>query len=132
MKLSKFDTKTKAEKGVEIELKDIATGEGSGIFFTILGTDSDAFRDAELERSRDMLAMSKKRGKDYKPSREEIDDGVCKILAACTVGWRGLEDDDGEPIPFSTKAAEELYQKYPRIRDQINVAMADPANFLMG
>ena len=131
MKLSSFDTKTKANGGAEVELKNVATGGGSGVYFTILGTDGDRYRELQAERSRGILDKVKKRGTDAIPSNEEIDRSACEMLAKCTVGWRGLEDDSG-PVPFSYEAAFDIYMKYPRIRDQINVAMADPANFLMG
>ena len=41
MKLSSFDTRTKANSGAEIELKNVATGGGSGVYFVVLGTDGD-------------------------------------------------------------------------------------------
>ena len=41
--IAKFSTKTKVNAGVEFELEDLRTGEGSGAFVTVVGTDSDTF-----------------------------------------------------------------------------------------
>jgi uncharacterized protein CbrC (UPF0167 family) len=132
MKLKSFDTKTLSNRGVEVELKDVKTGKGSGTFFTILGTDSDKFREIKAQRSRDIMDMVKNRGEGYMPSVDEIDLSSCEMLADCTTGWRGLEDESDQPIEFTRDAAVKLYVDYPRIREQINVAMSEYGNFLAG
>lgn len=132
MKLSKFDTVTKSNAGADIPLLDLRTKQPTDVVFTILGTDSDVFKDLQSERGRKLMEEVQARGKGYAPTREDMDRSTCELLAKCTVGWSGLAEDDGTPIPFSQDRAIDIYMRYPRIRDQINTAMADPANFLMG
>jgi len=124
--LKQFDTKTGSNAGVEIELKIIGSGAPSGAFIRVHGIDSDKFRDMQLERARESLEREAKGLPDWTPG--ERDERGVKTLAACTLGWRGL-DDIGD---FSVKAAEALYRDYPAIREQINVAIANRANFLVG
>jgi hypothetical protein len=124
--LKQFDTKTNANAGVEIELKFIGSGAPSGAFIRVLGTDSDAFRDMQLERAREALDREAKGLPDLTP--EERDERGIKTLARCTLGWRGLDGIED----FSIKAAENLYREYPAIREQVNIAIANRANFSMG
>ena len=124
--LKQFDTRTGANAGVDVELRFIGSGAPSGAFIRVLGTDSDVFRAMQLERARESLDRETKGLPDW--TAEERDERGVQSLAACTVGWRGL-DDIGE---FTLKAAADLYRKYPAIREQINVAIADRANFLTG
>jgi len=126
--LTKFDTKTKASKGVEIELKDLRTGKRAGAFITILGADSDQFQDAKTEQAR-ALADSQVNGD--RPGSRQMIEMTCRTLAACTIGWRELEGPDGQPLPFSEFEAQKLYSDYPAIRDQINEEMANRANFVL-
>ena len=48
--IAKFNTATKANHGIEVELLDLATGEGSGAFISVHGTDSKAFKTVVIER----------------------------------------------------------------------------------
>lgn len=129
MKLDQFDTKTRANKGVEMELNDIRTGKPAGAFITLLGKDSDEFRAVKDERSR-MIAERVSTGDRTEFTLEEGDVMACEMLARCTVAWRELENKDGQ-IAFSTEAAKALYLQYPAIREQANVFIADRANFVL-
>ena len=126
MKLSEFDTKTLSNKGVDVELKSLRDNSKTGAFITVLGTDSDAFKDIQIERAREALDRET-RGLPQLTAEERDEQGI-KTLARCTVGWNGI-DGLGE---FSQAAAIELYRNYPAIREQVNVAIADRRNFLLG
>ncbi len=127
-KLSKFNTVERANAGVEIELKDIVTGAGSGAFITIFGIDGDAYAQAKDERARDML-MRSAAGQTTALSREERAVITAQTLARCTKGWRNLEDENGALL-FSYNAAVDLYMGYPAIADQVNEEIARRANFV--
>jgi hypothetical protein len=124
--LKQFDTKTGANAGVEVELKFIGSGAPSGAFIRVLGTDSDVFRDMQIERAREALDREAKGLPEW--TAEERDERSVQTLARCTLGWRGLDGIDD----FSIKAAEALYRDYPAIREQVNIAIANRANFLTG
>lgn len=124
--LAKFDTRTRANQGVEIQLKDLRTGKPAGAFITIIGQDSDRFQEVKTEQARELAdSMSGER-----PTAAMINAMTCRTLAACTLGWRGLDGPDG-PLQFSVSAAEQLYRDYPAIRDQVNEEIADRANFVL-
>lgn len=129
--LARFDTKTKANAGIEIELLDARTGVGSGAFITVRGTDSDEFRAFNADRARIHLERIREHGaKTKQQSAAEADEDGAELLAACTVGWRDLDNEDGTPLAFSPAAAKALYLKYPLIREQIDRAIADRSAFL--
>lgn len=127
--LPDFDTKTGANRGVELQLRHLKTGEPTERFITVLGKDSDAVRAAEMEQQRRYLtARRKKRGADLTP--EELESFTIKRLVAATAGWRGFKNKNGAEIPFSKEAAEELYRGFPGIRDQVAEEMDDDGDFL--
>lgn len=128
--LDRFDTRTRANEGVEIELKHVKTGEPMGCFITVLGTDSDAFRRLKTDRERQALDLISKKGADGDLSAEEREEAALALLAGCTVGWRELEQG-GKPLVFSPAAAAQLYRDYPPIREQVDRAIANRANFLL-
>ena len=129
MKLAKFDTVTKATEGVEVELLDIASGEGSGVFIKVLGTDSKAFKQRSAELSRN--AVDRRRARDGQPADpDENDSDEAELLSNCTVAWRGLENDDGTDLVFTKAKAKELYLNYPLIKEQVDRAISDRARFI--
>lgn len=131
--IAAFDTVAASNKGAEIELKHPVTMEPLGAFVTVLGKDSDIFRQAFRRKVNAKLArdaMAKKRGKDVEPPTVEDSeaDGL-DLLVACTTGWRGLTDG-GEPLEYSPEAARNLYTRAPWIRLQVDEAIGDLANFM--
>jgi hypothetical protein len=128
--LSKFNTVERANAGVEVELKNLATGGGSGAYITLFGMDSERYAEAKEERARDLLARAAA-GLTTTFTREERATFTANTLARCTKGWRGLESEgDGKPLQFSVEEAVELYLRYPAIADQVNEEIARRANFL--
>lgn len=129
MELDRFDTKTRANEGIDFELSDLRTTKGSGVFFRILGSDGDTFQRLATERTRAVAKRLEESGADQL-SREELDELTADMLASLTIGWRNL-DVKGESLPFTLENARMIYKKYPAIRDQINRAVADRGNFLL-
>jgi hypothetical protein len=129
MDLARFDTKTRAAEGVEIELTDLRTGKGAGVFLRMMGMDADEFDDVFVQRQRQMASlMEHSGGKEL--SRAQMVQLTVDLLAACTLGWRGLETA-GVAFEFSAANARRLYTDYPAIREQVNTAVADRTNFLL-
>jgi hypothetical protein len=129
MDLARFDTKTRAGEGVEIELTDLRTGKGSGVFVRMMGMDADEFDEVFVQRQRQMAAMTENNaGRDL--TRAQMVQVTVDLLAACTLGWRGL-DTGGVPYEFNAANARRLYTDYPAIREQVNTAVADRTNFLL-
>ena len=91
----------------------------------LLSADSDAFR------TRQFAALNKRlrSGKKPKLSAEDIDDEAIDLIAACITGWRNIELD-GEAFPYSPDNAKALLRRLPWLREQLDEAIADRANFI--
>lgn len=129
--IAKFDTLTKAEAGIDIDLIDTVTGLPSGIVFIVKGTDSKAYKQAKAKKLREALERARK-GEELSESDDAVHEFGSVLLAACTVGWKNLDDEAGNPIEFSPTKAKELYDTYPMIREQIDRAIADRQAFIKG
>lgn len=127
-KLSNFDTQTRAEEGVEFELKDHFTGEPTGAFVRVRGVDSLAYKKTMAERDRQLREILSSTGKP--PTEEQRLAMTCDMLADLTVSWRGIVDEAGNEIEFSRAKAVELYKKYNLLRDAVDIACADRRAFL--
>lgn len=122
--LDKFDTKTKANAGVEVELRDLRTGAGSGAFITLLGFESDVCVEF-------LDARAKKYLLDPKQSEQSANSRAIDLLVACTTSWRGLDNPDGTQLEFSKEAAKKLYTDYPAILNQVSEFMNERQNFYL-
>lgn len=109
MDLKKFDSITNAEKGVELVLEE-KSEKGEGAALVLLGADSEACRRITHE-----IAQRNRTKRGELTDAEVSAQGVEK-LAACTKGWRGLEEN-GKPLEFSNAAAVKLYTDYPELAD---------------
>jgi hypothetical protein len=123
MKLSRFDSVTRAEAGVDFLLTDPVTKADGAAAITLYGADSAVHKGVRKE----IEAHNKSLGR--APSTEEQEDQVNEILARCTKGWRGLLDDDGDEIPFSQAKAKEIYAAYPEFKDRVSVFIFTRTNF---
>lgn len=127
--LDTFDTIAGAQRGYELELRDPSTDLPCGRFISILGADSDAYRECmrEIQRRR---TERMNRSRRFLATPEELESDALDLLASATTGWRGLAYRDGTPVPFSAAAARDLYRGFPAIRDQVDQAVGDRALFL--
>lgn len=121
--LASLDTAGACDKGAELELRHPVTSEGLGVFITLAGVDSAAFakaqRDCQNARIRNQRPVT----------IQDIEKENLHTLAACTIGWRGLEEG-GKAVAFSHAAAVDLYGRFPWIREQVNAFIGNRGNFL--
>ena len=83
------------------------------------------------------LARLRKLAKPYQRQLEigTIDQGILQrttmqaFAESSLVGWRGITDPDGNEIPFSTKAAFELFQALPDLFDAVFQAAGEIDSF---
>lgn len=134
MDLSKINLTESAESGADLELEHPVTGEvlkdedGKTVSIKLMGIDSAAYRNKQREiQNRRMTRMMKGKGANTMLSDED----ACELLASCTKGWSGFEQD-GEVVKFSHKAAVDLYMEHMWIREQVDAFIADRANFYKG
>ena len=130
--LDDLDVTKRCEIPFEFEYIDEATGKGTGIFFTIIGSHAQVIADytaKELNARRVAEKMAEKRdprGKNPVVVKIEEDIGFStELIALRIVGWRGIEE------PFSRENAVRLCAKNQPIREQILQKSDDLKNFPM-
>lgn len=139
--LADLDTVAASNEGFEMELSHPGTQDSLDIHIRVLGRDSDEYRRVSAEQLRKRVNRMTKGGT-FRPaplSAKEQEAEVVELLAACTMSWRtGDEpvlilgkDAEGNPnkIPFSKAAAKQLYTSHPWVREQVDIAVTDRANF---
>jgi len=131
MDLSRYNVSKMAEKGANLELLDPEDEplmhNKKPVTIKLLGTDSKVWRNMNRDRSRELsYKMQKKRKKQIDFTMSEED--TCEMLAACTLGWEGIEVN-GKTLEFSIEAACEMYIDHLWIREQVDAFIGDRANF---
>lgn len=119
-----------AAAGFELQLTHPRTGAPLEIFITVLGADSAAYKERLLEHQRRAMADFQKTRK-FARTPEQLDADAIELLAAATQAWRNVVVD-GKPLTCSEAAARTLYAdpRFPWIREQVDAAIGDRANFL--
>lgn len=98
---------------------------GAPITISIVGMDSEQFR----TRHRAIINRRLNAGKKAKVTAEEIEAESIDTIAACITGWQHVELD-GKALEFSKANAKALLTRLPWLREQLDEAIADRANFL--
>jgi hypothetical protein len=125
MKLTEFYTVETHEKGVEMRVLD-QHDQPTDVYLTLAGLDSPQCRNAMKEAAK--KAAASEQDAQHTPTALGIltaDD----ILVACTIGWRGMQSDNGETAQFSRKAAIRLYQQAPYVMYQAQQFIYDRRSF---
>ncbi len=120
--LGLFDTKAKAEQGVELEIQHPKQGP-TGIFIQVMGRDSEKVK-AHIKR------MNLRRNAGRTVNNNEEREGA-EFLASITLGWRGITKD-GAPYEFNYDNAVDLYMNYDLVSTQVAAFVFDQVNFLKG
>ena len=133
--LSVFDTVSACNKGFEVELL-LPNGDGSGIFISVLGTDSDEYKKYEREQREYMnrkIMLARKRGQDLKlDSAEMSEEKEIKLLTRITTGWRNMPSLTGDGLlEYNKENVTLVYYKFPSIKRQVDEASGDMQNFPM-
>lgn len=126
-------------KPTEIEIKHPVSGVGTGIFISVLGKDSDAYRGRVRAMAEEQLrrqAMGRNGASDG--SLEKLEQKNIDALVAATVGWRSEADGKSEPVihvgeeklEFSAANGRRIYTEILPIRDQVSEAISELGNFM--
>lgn len=128
-----MDTKTLSEEGVDMTVKNLSgkpltTKDGKPVTIKLLGPDSIAYRKANRDMVRKRVRAAS--ASEPEPTFEEGEAESVALLASLTVGWSGIVNSKGEPVPCTRDAAISLYDRFPAIRDQVDVFVAQRGNFV--
>lgn len=130
--LSSLDTQKGAGEGFRFELRHPKTNEPlTGWWIHVLGSDSESYQE-QLREFRRRRADILKRNLRASYTPEEAEAEGLELLASATRGWSDKLTLDGAPLQFSQDAAKKLYARFPWIKEQVDAAVADRANFLPG
>ncbi len=148
--LASLDTIAASDKGADIViLHPIPPKAPVGIYITVLGKHSEAFRDLVKDRANKRIAKESfdaRRGKFGKPkTAEEFEAEAIEMLCACTVGWGKctVNDDgeiidktastfkfDGEQLSWNVANGKLVYGRMIWLRQQVDDAIGDLENFI--
>jgi len=128
--LSEIDSVDTANKGAPLQLRDVRGAliyrDKEPVAITLLGSDSDTFREVSRANVSRRIANKDRSGIDFEASeREQIE-----LMVACTTGWSNVKDKEGKTIPFTAANAKSLYEAYPAVREQVESFVMDRANFV--
>ena len=131
--LNSIDTVRGSNEGFDVRIYHPGTNEDLDIIINVLGKDSDEFLKVSREQSKKRMAKMSKGGfRNAAPVPiEEIESDGISLLAACTKSWTGVIID-GKEIVCNHNNAVMLYERFPWIKEQIDVAIGDRANFIKG
>lgn len=121
--LEDFDLTTDAERGFDLTLKDPYTGKSTDVVFSVIGSDSRAYRSAKAEAFRANLKTAREDGE-----QEDADELNARIYAKCVRNWEGLSLK-GQPLEYSPENALTVLKRFPWISDQIAAAVENRLNF---
>lgn len=145
--LSSIDTVKGSNDGFDVRIYHPGTNEDLDIVIFVLGKDSDEFQKVTRSQSKRRMAKIQKGGfRSPNIPVEEVEQNGIELLAACTTGWKTLAAKcgkgetpepekktillDGSELEFSVDAAVSLYERFPWIKEQVDIAIGDRANFI--
>lgn len=136
--LASLDTVAACDAGTEIELLHPTTGDPLGIFISVLGRDSQVFKEYTRQSINTRLrkeAINRKRGRDPEVATvEAAEEDSLGALIACTRGWRTGDEKTiqfkGEQLAFTPANASLIYRSLPWIKHQVDEGIGDLANFM--
>lgn len=130
--LSSIDTVKGANEGFDVQIYHPGTNEDLGISITVLGKDSDEFQKISRQHSKKRMAKITKGGfRGATIPLEEIEQDALELLAAVTKAWKNVVVD-GNDLPFTKENAVAIYERFPWIKEQVDVAIGDRSNFIKG
>ena len=129
--LVNIDTVKGANEGFDVQIYHPGTNEDLDITIRVLGKDADEF--VRVNRAQHKKRMAKMTKGGFRAgsslSAEEIDQDGLALLAACTKSWVGVVVD-GKAVECTIDNAVMIYERFPWIKEQVDIAIGDRANFI--
>lgn len=132
--IGRLETLTKSEKGVKMELihpasmSQVLREDGEPVTITLLGANSEAFREAQRQ-VQDRRATRVAKG--AKTTTDDVRGEDFHILMACTVDWT-FDKLDGQPFPFNRENSRKFWgdRRFDWIFRAAIVFIVQEGNFL--
>ena len=135
MDLATIDTVKGANAGFDVKIYHPGTNEDIGVNIRVLGKDSDEFqRISRAQKKRHMDKLTKGGFRGANIPLESIEQDAIDLLASLTKGWKQEDKStitlDGEELACTKENAVAVYERFPWIKEQIDAAIGDRANFI--
>lgn len=132
--LSALDTIAACNKPQEFELVHPVSRMGLGVFWSVVGKDSDAYR-GRIRAMADETLRRQNAGMPGDTSLSKIEAKNIDTLVAATTGWRGPKGDGvvtlaGTDLQFTTDNVRKVLTDLPAAREQVQEAVNDLGKFL--
>jgi len=130
--LASIDTVKGSNEGFDVKIYHPGTMQDLDITINVLGKDSDEFQKVSRAQQKKRMAKMTKggfRAQSMAPPPEEIEADGLDLLCRCTTAWSGVVVD-GKEVAFSHDTAKVVYTRFPWIKEQIDTAIGDRANFI--
>jgi hypothetical protein len=130
--LSTIDTVKGSNEGFDVKIYHPGSLVDLGIIINVLGKDSDEFQKVSRAQQKKRMAKMTKGGfrvQNLTPAPEEVEQDGLELLAKCTRSWSGVVIE-GKDIEFSYDNAVMVYERFPWIKEQVDTAIGDRANFI--
>lgn len=120
-------------EGATIQLRHPVTNEplvddAGPVTIDIVGVDSPKFQARQRVLTNKRLATAGNRKS--KITAEDLEEEGIATVAACITGWSANVELDKKPVEFSRANAKLLITRLRWIGEQVDIAIADRANFL--
>lgn len=136
-----LDLAQACDKPYEFELENPVTGDGLGVFVSVVGAESatfQAFVRTEGNKARKRRMEAERRGKDDPLLIEDEEAALVSAVAACMTSWRTVADGKSEPVivwgerrlEFTPDNARDVLRKFRWMIPQINKATGDLTHFI--
>lgn len=133
--LAALDTTTACNKPREFEIVHPVTRAPTGIFWSVLGKDSDVYRNKVRSKADENIRRSNAGLGPIDNSLSKLEAWNIDTLVAATTGWRSAKGDEtvtlaGKALPFTTENVREVLTKLPVVREQVQEAVNDLSGYL--
>lgn len=140
MDLGKLDTVAACDAGAEIELLHPVSKDPIGVFVSIRGKDSNAFK-MHIRQSINAKLNQQRANRNRRAPQltlESSEDEALDALVVCVTGWRTVEGGEsfphikfnGEELTFNAVNAKRLMAALPWMKQQLDEEIGDLENFL--
>lgn len=129
---SNLDTQTNSANAYEFEALD-ANGKPCGIYFSVLGAESDAVRKFQARVLKDTQVRqfkAQKTGKENVMTLDEYEQLAIDSAECRTVGWRGVSLDGATELEFNRENVRDIFKRFRLLREQVIEQSDDLGNFI--
>jgi len=106
----------------------LPNGEETDIVITVCGQDSDTYK-AISRKQQNARLKDMQRGRKSAATAETLEERGLELLVACVTGWAGIQDGDKD-LECNAENVKMVFEKLPFVKEQIDVAIGDRANFM--